>query len=63
MRVTFSEGVSDATGTNAANYTITRFGGSLAVSAARFGSSVAEIILTTAAQTLGTKTLTVNKRP
>ncbi len=61
VRVRFSEGVSDATGTNAANYAITRVGGSLAVSAARFGSSTAEIILTTAAQTLGTNyTLTVN---
>ncbi|MGC3961302.1 MAG: lamin tail domain-containing protein [Verrucomicrobiota bacterium] len=61
VRVTFSEGVSDVTGTNAANYAITRVGGSLAVSAARFGSSSAEIILTTATQTLGTNyTLTVN---
>jgi hypothetical protein len=59
--VTFSEGVSDATGTNAANYAITRIGGSLAVTAARFGDSKAEIILTTATQTVGTNyTLTVN---
>lgn len=61
VRVTFSEGVSDSTGTNAANYAITRPGGTLAVSAARFGNSTAEVILTTAAQTFGTNyTLTVN---
>jgi hypothetical protein len=61
VKVTFSEGVSNLTGTNAANYAITRSGGTLAVSAARFGSSTAEVILTTAAQTLGTNyTLTVN---
>jgi hypothetical protein len=54
VRVTFSEGVTDATGTNTANYSITWVGGSLAVTAARFGSSLSEIILTTAAQTLGT---------
>jgi hypothetical protein len=61
VRVTFSEGVSNVTGTNAGNYVITRVGGSLAVTAARFGSSLAEIILTTATQTAGTNyTLTVN---
>ncbi len=61
VRVTFSEGVSDGTGTNAANYSITRSGGSLAVSAARFGSVNSEVILSTAAQSLGTNyTLTVS---
>jgi hypothetical protein len=59
--VTFSEAVSPATGTNTANYNLTRVGGSLAVAGARFGDSTMEIILTTAPQTSGTNyTLTVN---
>ncbi|HLP77618.1 MAG TPA: lamin tail domain-containing protein, partial [Candidatus Paceibacterota bacterium] len=61
VRVTFSEGLSDVTGTNAANYSITRAGGSLAVTAARFGVANSEVILTTATQSLGTNyTLTVS---
>lgn len=61
VRVTFSEGVSDATGTNIANYSVTRSGGFLTVSAARFGSSFSEVILTTANQTSGSNyTLTIN---
>jgi hypothetical protein len=61
VRVTFSEGVRPDTATNTANYAITRPGGSLAISAARVGSDAAEVILTTAAQTLGTTyTVTAN---
>ncbi len=61
VRVTFSEGVRANTATNTANYVITRIGGTLAVTGARFGGSAAEIILTTAAQTLGQNyTITVN---
>lgn len=59
--VTFSEGVSAVTGTNLANYTLTHAGGALGVTAARFGGTTAEIVLTTAPQVLGTQyTLTVN---
>ena len=61
VKVTFSEGVADISGTNASNYVITRVGGSLAVSAARFGSSLSEIILSTGTQSSSTNyTLTVN---
>lgn len=55
--VTYSEGVRSDTATNPANYGITRVGGSLAVTGARFGATAAEVILTTAAQTLGTEYL------
>ena len=61
VRVTFSEGVRADTATNAANYVITRVGGSLGISGARVGNNASEIILTTAAQTIGTEyTVTVN---
>ncbi|HEX5221186.1 MAG TPA: lamin tail domain-containing protein [Verrucomicrobiae bacterium] len=61
VRVTFSEGVRADTATNAANYVITRVGGSLGISGARVGNNTSEIILTTAAQTIGTEyTVTVN---
>ncbi len=61
VRVTFSEGVRALEATNANNYGITRNGGTLAVTGARFGATPAEIILTTAAQSLGTNyTVTVN---
>ncbi len=55
VRVTFTEGISDATATNTANYTITHASGTLGVNAAQFGSSTAEIVLTTATQSLGTR--------
>ncbi len=59
--VTFSESVREDTATNKANYVITSAGGSLAVTGARFGNTVSNIILTTAAQSLGTNyTLTIN---
>lgn len=61
VRVTFSEGVRADTATNTANYVITSLGGSLAITGSRPGSSAAEIILTTATQTLGSNyTLQVN---
>jgi regulation of enolase protein 1 (concanavalin A-like superfamily) len=59
--VTFSEGLRADTATNASNYAVTRTGGTVAVTAARFGDTVSNIILTTTAQALGTNyTLTVN---
>lgn len=59
--VQFSEPVSAATGTNQANYIITHAGGALSITGARFGATANEVILTTAAQALGTNyTLTVN---
>lgn len=59
--VTFTEGLLASTATNTANYAIPRTGGSLAVTAARFGNTVSNILLTTSVQSLGTNyTLTVN---
>lgn len=59
--VTFSEGLLPSTATNVTNYAITHAGGALAVTGARFGATGSNIVLTTAAQTLGTTyTLTVN---
>lgn len=52
--VQFSEGLQPASGTNTANYSITRPGGSLAVTAATFGVNPSEIVLTTPTQSLST---------
>ena len=61
VAVTFSEGLRADTATNAGNYIITSASGSLAVSAAQFGGTVSNILLTTDTQILGTNyTLTVN---
>ena len=59
--LTFSELLSPATATNAANYQISSASGSLSVTAAALSTDLLRVTLTTAQQTLGTKyTITVN---
>jgi hypothetical protein len=60
--LTFSEGVSQASATNAANYQISSTSGSLGVTAAVLSTDALRVTLTTALQTIGTKyTVTVNQ--